>query len=222
MLQTRHAQVLVRGRNENGKPPIIGLIGFADRLRVIWHAAEANDPYADWWLIKIHDAIATLDVRIKQERSNLRKSLNSERSFLALPAQSREPFRIQLRFASPYAYRAAQLLAEFDAFVGQALTAVHVGSLSRKQFSSDTHSIASRIRGLFNIPSRFRHLGIDRANPASLEGHGETAKRYMGEIPKDIESGARRAMYAPSIRLNGSESVPPVFEESELLKGLDV
>ena len=56
-LQTRHAQALVRGRNVPGKPLIVGLVGFADRLRLIWTGAKQNDPYADWWLIKIEDAI---------------------------------------------------------------------------------------------------------------------------------------------------------------------
>ncbi len=57
-IQTHQAQQLVRGRNGTpDKPAIIGLVGFADRLRVIWQAARNDDPYADWWLIKVHEAI---------------------------------------------------------------------------------------------------------------------------------------------------------------------
>ena len=57
-VQSRYAQRLIVGRAWTPeKPAIIGLVGFADRLRVIWHAARADDPYADWWLIKIDAAL---------------------------------------------------------------------------------------------------------------------------------------------------------------------
>ena len=47
-LQTRHAQRLLRGRPAGaGKPAIIGLFGFAERLRGIWQGARLDDPYAD-------------------------------------------------------------------------------------------------------------------------------------------------------------------------------
>ena len=57
-IQTNQAQQLIHGRaGTPDKPTIIGLVGFANRLRVIWQAARNDDPYADWWLIKVHEAI---------------------------------------------------------------------------------------------------------------------------------------------------------------------
>ena len=57
-VQSHHAQRLILGRAATlEKPAIVGLVGFADRLRVIWNAARADDPYADWWLIKIDEAL---------------------------------------------------------------------------------------------------------------------------------------------------------------------
>jgi len=47
-VQTRQAQQLIRGRNGSAdQPAIIGLIGYADRLRVIWQAARDDDLYAN-------------------------------------------------------------------------------------------------------------------------------------------------------------------------------
>ena len=61
-LETRQAQRMVKGRSGTvDKPAIMGLIGFANRLRVIWQGARADDPYADWWLVKIHDALDVTD-----------------------------------------------------------------------------------------------------------------------------------------------------------------
>ncbi|MES9958674.1 MAG: AcaB family transcriptional regulator, partial [Sedimenticola sp.] len=57
-LQTNQARRLIRGRNgAKGQSPIIGLGLFAERLRLIWQASRNDDPYADWWLIKVHEAI---------------------------------------------------------------------------------------------------------------------------------------------------------------------
>lgn len=220
-LQTTYAQLLIRGRRTKGKAPIVGLIGFADRLRLIWHAAQANDPFADWWLVKIHDAISTVDARISLERESVQELFDTGRPFIAVPAQNREPFRIKLRFASPYAYRAAQMLAEFDSLVCELLTARHIGRLVRRDTTSITHSVASKIRGVFNIPLRFRHLGIDRANSLSWQADGQIAKRYMGVIPQDILEGKRRAAFAPPILSGAGEVLPPFIEIEDIVEEND-
>lgn len=221
-LQTRYAQLLVRGRDVKGKPPIIGLITFADRLRVIWHAAGANDPFADWWLIKIHDAIASVEARVTCERDSLRQFAELNGAFVAVPAQAREPFRIKLQFASPYAYKAAQMLAGFDAFACESLTARHIGRLTRKHCISNIHSVASKIRGVFNIPMRYRHLGIDRDNPISWKTEGEIAQQFMGLVPDDVLNGNRRAAFAPPIVSGRNEAVPPILEIESGMEGFDL
>ena len=47
------------------KPAIIGLIGFADRLKSLWQAIRFDDPYADWWLLKVEDAVADTRVQLQ-------------------------------------------------------------------------------------------------------------------------------------------------------------
>ena len=71
-VQSHHARRLILGRAATlEKPAIVGLVGFADRLRVIWNAARADDPYADWWLIKIDEALGRARSRIKREQAAL-------------------------------------------------------------------------------------------------------------------------------------------------------
>jgi len=53
-VQIRKAHALVRGRRQDGaKPAIIGLVRFAALLGPIYAAAARDDPWADWWLIKV-------------------------------------------------------------------------------------------------------------------------------------------------------------------------
>ena len=61
-LETRQAQRLVTGRARRAdRPAIIGLIGFAGLVQAIWQAAKADDPYADWWLIQIDEALTAVE-----------------------------------------------------------------------------------------------------------------------------------------------------------------
>ena len=75
-VQTHQARQLIHGRKGNaGKATIIGLVGFADRLRLIWQAARDDDPYADWWLIKVHEAIEVARTEIDNQQAALTQQL---------------------------------------------------------------------------------------------------------------------------------------------------
>ena len=93
-VQTRQAQRLVRGRNGNAdKPAIIGLVGFADRLRVIWQAARNDDPYADWWLVKVHEALERVRDLIKNEQAALDAQLEQLTALEVTVAESMKPYQ---------------------------------------------------------------------------------------------------------------------------------
>ena len=109
-VQTHQAQQLIHGREGTpDKPPIIGLIGFANRLRVIWLAARDDDPYADWWLIKVHEAIGAIATLFRQRQAALNEPLEQMTAMEVTVAASQHPDRVYLQFANPYAYRGAQL-----------------------------------------------------------------------------------------------------------------
>ena len=71
-VQTYQAQSLIRGRRSSeGKSAIVGLIGFADRLKGLWQAVRFDDPYADWWLIKVEEAIVASRSQLQQIQEQL-------------------------------------------------------------------------------------------------------------------------------------------------------
>ena len=191
-LQTEQARQLLQGRG--GRPdqsPIIGLIGFADRLRVIWQAARQNDPYADWWLIQVHEAITAVASALEQQRAQLIEQLEAMSSLAISVAASERPCRVRLRFANPYAYRAAQLLGAFDRVVCTAMTARHVGVLEGAACKALQQTGARKLRVLFVLPRRYRCLKIDRAAVRAETGNARLARQVMGELPADILRGER-------------------------------
>ena len=131
-LQTRQAQRLVKGRGLSAeKPAIIGLLGFANRVRTLWHGARADDPYADWWLLQVDEALVQAGhelVTLEQAIAKLFEALGAIE--VASPV-SVKPARIALNFTNPYAFRAAALISQFDALACKVLTARHVGLVGR-------------------------------------------------------------------------------------------
>ena len=197
-LQTHQAQQLIHGREATpDKPAIIGLIGFADRLRVIWLAARRDDPYADWWLLKVNESIAAARCIIRDQQAAIDSQLAQMPALEVSVAASRRPHRVQLQFAIPYAYQGAQLLAEYDRVVCMALTARHIGMLDGATCKHIQQACARKLRALFLIPLGYRLLKIDRNAVRLNTGRSSEASQLMGAVPEDILSGQRQVPFSP-------------------------
>jgi len=197
-VQTNQAQQLIHGREGTpDKPAIIGLVGFADRLRVIWLAARRDDPYADWWLIKVHEVIDAARIYIRSRQAALVRQLEQMAAMEVSVAASQHPYRVQLQFAIPYAYQGAQLLAEYDRLVCTAFTARHIGMLDGASCKQVQQACARKLRALFLIPQGYRLLKIDREAVRLNKGRSSEARQLMGAVPEDILSGEQQAPFAP-------------------------
>lgn len=214
VLQTRHAQLLVRGRDDPDKPVIIGMLGFADRLRLIWQAAAEDDPFADWYLLQVHDALSTAEARVATELRDINARLRSTRTMHIAPAGVKEPFRMALRFSTPYAFRAARLLGEFDELACAAFTARQIGELTESSCAGLIRGCARRLRAVFILPQRFRRLGITRAAASESHPAFQRGVDLMGPPPSDVLAGTRRATLAPPIVGAAAHPIPPVASDS--------
>ncbi|HDH16829.1 MAG TPA: TIGR03761 family integrating conjugative element protein [Gammaproteobacteria bacterium] len=196
-VQTYQAQQLIHGRNKSkDKPAIIGLVGFADRLRVIWQAARDDDPFADWWLIKIHDALENTRRHFIQRQSVLDSLLLNTQGLEVNVAVSQRPYRLQLQFANPYAYQGAQLIAAYDNLVRTTLTCRHIGQLNDEPATASISNSARRVRATLSTPQGYRSLGLNREK--LLAGDVDTrVTGLMGDIPEAVLSGEQRAPITP-------------------------
>ena len=197
-VQSHHAQRLILGRAATpDKPAIVGLVGFADRLRVIWNAARADDPYADWWLIKIDEALERARGLIKSKRETLDECIEQRSALQIKVVTATKPYRVALNFANPYAYWGAHLIAEFDTTARTILTAKHVGLISGDLAEQSLHGCAAAIRSLFAVPLGYRVLRIDREAVKANEKTAKEAAEFMGEIPQAVLLGEQSAALTP-------------------------
>lgn len=204
VLQTRHSQRLVEGRSgEDGKQRIVGLIQFAALSRSVWNGALADDPYAHWWLLQMHDAIEEARSEMKSLNRHVYGLLQGMPGVTVTVAQSVEPVRIPLTFTNPYGFRGAYLLAHLDELVRAILTARHVALIDRDTNERLLDDAGRQVRRAFNAVLRYRFLGINADDIRLMTARGKEAEALMGTVPADILEGRMRAPHAPDPRARG-------------------
>ncbi len=198
-LQTRQAQRLVKGRGYSAeKPAIIGLIGFANLVRSVWHGARADDPYADWWILKIHDALDEAERELSSMERAIAGRFDGMSALEVASPASVKPARVRLNFSNPYAFRAARLVGIFDALACKVLSARHVGLLGRDEAESVLHQGGRVVRRVLQSPVGYRFIGVTRRDLEQDTAKALQAREVMGEVPDDVVSGSRRAPHAPT------------------------
>ena len=199
-LQTRQAQRLVTGRRaEDGTPGIVGLTRFAALLRPLWNAARADDPWADWWLLRVHDAIELGHQELDALLEYINRLLKQTPNVSVTVAVSIEPLKVPLTFTNPYAFRGAYLLAKFDDLVRAVLTAKHVAMADRSSAERLIADGGRQVRRAYNAALGYRFLGITRDDARLMTARIMEAEAHMGTLPSDILDAKLRAPFAPEI-----------------------
>jgi integrating conjugative element protein (TIGR03761 family) len=208
-LQTRHAVRLVKGRSYSAeKPAIIGLLGFANLVRTVWHGARDDDPYADWWLLQVHDTLVQAELELAVLERALSARLEALSAIDVVAPESARPARIALNFSNPYAFRAAGLIGQFDGFACKVLSARHVGLIGRDESEKLLHQGGRWVRRALQSPVLYRLLGVTRDDVLQRTAKGLQAEETMGEVPDDVLRGDRRAPHAPAVVAQRESGVP--------------
>jgi len=210
VIQTRQAHRLVYGRRQSREHPgIIGLVRFGMLMKRIWVSAILDDPYADWFLLQVHEALETGRSEIQKMRTEMDELLRSTRGVEIAIAHSLKPARVPLQFANPYGYMGAYLVGDYDELVCAVLAVRHVGLLGRDPAEQILHRGGRLIRRAFLLPTQWKHCAVDRNDVRQDNQRAQAARTAMGELPQEVLDGTRRARHAPEIR-NQSTSAAPV------------
>jgi integrating conjugative element protein (TIGR03761 family) len=202
-IQTRQAQKLVTGRRR-GKDvnPIIGLMDFGRRMKLLWLSAQADDPYADWHLLQVEDSIQHARELIKEKKVWLDDVLNAMEGIEIEIAQSLRPINISIYFQNPFGYMGAYLVKEYDSLACSVFTARHLGLIDRAASERIIDTTGKAIRRTFTLVTLWKFTGVTREDVKQENQNGKRALETHGECPADVISKKRRAKTAPSIRDN--------------------
>ncbi len=203
VLMSRQGQRLVHGRSmevakHSDRSPIIGLLKFAAMVRVIWLSAAYDDPYADWWLIRIDQSLRDSRSGLDEEVQGLQDCLDKVPAEINMESMALiNPTRVPLKFSCPYAFIAAYLLGDYDHFVQRSLSARHIGALSRDESERSIALCGRHIRRAFISASGYRCLGLTRDDVRQNTARGQAAKMRMGTVPADVLASVQEAVHMP-------------------------
>jgi len=201
LIETRQAQRLVYGRRQSSEQAgIIGLVRYGLLTKRIWSAAMLDDPYADWFLLQMDEALKAGRETVRAYQREIDGVLKGIGGVDIQVAHSLKPVRVPLQFANPYGYMGAYLIAEFDALVRTVLTARHVGMIARTPAEHLLERGGRTVRRTFVIPMRWKDCAVCREDLRLGTPRGRAAREALGELPQDVLEGTRRAGHAPAIQ----------------------
>lgn len=199
LLHTFRAQWLVHGRPGGERNQIFGLLEFASYARDIFWCARMDDPYADWWLVKMEEAIATSEMELQNLAQEVETLLQRNPNFRIEVGRSEHPVRVDIQFSNPYAHRAANLVLHYDALICAIQTAAHVGLLDRDARERLLGMGAKPVRRAFLSATGYRARGITRQDIQQWTARGIEARALMGDCPEEVLNQSKRGRLAPDI-----------------------
>lgn len=187
ILQTAFAQRLVNGRTANAeRNGFLGLFGFAELLRKIWHGAEAADPYADWWLLKVERALTKAEAEVQALNTRLLAQFSTLEAMVIVPAASVRPVCTSLSFTTAQAFRGAQLIGRCDGVARAVLTARHVGCMPGQIAATSLWKIGHAVRSAFSSVRGYISTAVTRTDLINATPRAAHVVQRMGVLPTVI------------------------------------
>lgn len=206
-LHTAQAARLWYGRKPSQtKPPIMGVSGFLALTNRINIGSKLDDPYSDWWMIRIEDKIDDT----KEQLKVLHDEVNEV--FLSVPSTFKmtenlnvEPANLPVFAGSHLGYLAIYVLAQYDEIVRKAMLARHIALVD---FITRDHWLAQGdhlMRSLLTLVSHYWYSGTTRKDFLENNAAAQAAIAKYGEVPADIMDGTRRSRFSPPLHTLPSE-----------------
>jgi len=201
-IETLQGVALVLGRPaRKGKETILGLYMFGGKIHDVWQAAANDDPYADWVLWQIHEFMEREKKQLAAEEKRVDGLLVSQRGITFGDAHSVEPVELNLGFSTPFGFKGAMLVVDYDNLVRKTLTAQLVGLLTRRQaMEAIIYTRGRRLRHMFQLPTQWKYTGVNRDDVRRDTQRAATARDRMGDLPQAVLDGSQRAPNAPRMR----------------------
>jgi integrating conjugative element protein (TIGR03761 family) len=192
VLHTRHGQQLYLGRQAStaadGRPvrSIPGVLRFASQVRQAAIGARAGDPYADWMLVRLDQELDTVEAAYADFQATVDRQLRNCTGINIQVALSVQPLTVSLSFGSPYAFKAAEIVAGFDALACGILTAIHTARTTRGEGELLLKNAKRHARRFLATPSRYAFSGATREDLVHNTQRGAAAVARFGALPEEI------------------------------------
>ncbi|MCR3782986.1 TIGR03761 family integrating conjugative element protein, partial [Pseudomonas aeruginosa] len=163
-LHTHHASRIWHGRAPTeGRPGIIGLNGFIGAMNKMKRGAEQDDPYSDWWMLRIEDKLADTKTRLQTLREQVDQALADVPAALSLGENMNvQPVKLPLFVNAQLGFMAVYLLADYDDLARKLILAHHTALIDRSTLERWLNDGAHALRSLFSLAQQYRYSGTTR------------------------------------------------------------
>ena len=193
-LHTHIGQMLFLGRRMTlRKHEIVGVIRFASQMRLMWDAISHDDPYADWWLIKIEKSLKSAKRQITGSHAQLLKRFTSLDELDWPTVSSSKPLQVPLAFSNPYGYQGAYLVLEVDKLARTVISARHFGLIPNRELVRLLAMAGRCVRRAFMPTMQYKSIGVTRDDIRRQTRLAVAAKDLMGKVPEDVLDGRSKA-----------------------------
>jgi len=200
-LHTHHASRIWHGRTATeGRAGIVGLNGYIAAMNKMKRGAEQDDPYSDWWMLRIEDKLDQTKATLQTLREQAEQVLSDVPPALSLGENLNvQPVKLPLFINAQLGFAAVYLLADYDDIARKLILAHHTALIDRSTMERWLNDGAHALRSLFSLAQHYRYSGCTRDDFAANNAAARAALDKFGELPQDVLEGTRRSRFAPPI-----------------------
>lgn len=201
-LHTHHASRIWHGRAPaEGRPGIIGLNGFIGNMNKMKRGSEQDDPYSDWWMLRIEEKLEQTKTTLQTLREQVEQALADVPPALSLGENLNvKPVKLPLFVNAQLGFMAVYLLADYDDLARKLILAHHTALIDRGTLERWLNDGAHALRSLFSLAQQYRYSGTTRDDFAAKNAAARAALEKLGELPQDVLEGTRRSRFAPPVQ----------------------
>ncbi|WP_025809779.1 PFL_4669 family integrating conjugative element protein [Pseudomonas chlororaphis] len=222
-LHTHHASRIWHGRAPSeGRASIVGLNGYISIMNKMKRGSEQDDPYSDWWMLRIEEKLEQTRTTLKILREQVDLALTDVPAAMSIGENLNvQPVKLPLFVNAQLGFMAVYLLADYDEIARKLILAHHTALIDRSTLERWLNEGAHALRSLFALAQQYRYSGTQRDDFAAKNAAARAALEKYGELPQDVLEGTRRSRFAPPLPRRGSLRDEPAPTEAEPESGVE-
>lgn len=193
-LHTRTGKTLFNGSWHHGQ---MGLRQFATLMRTMWQAHQADDPYADWYLMQTYDELEEIKAKFKQYELKLTQQMENLRGFRVTLFYNTTPFTLPIFLISPLACIGVAVVEQVDYLARQLYTLSRIGLMPENQLTIS--ALMGEVQTVFNFPRRWVQTGITRQDIKNNTQKADEVRKQLKDVPDDVIHENFKFAFLPKI-----------------------
>ncbi len=183
---TLHTHLANRFFSAGWKRGHIGLIQFCAMIAKLYAACRADDPYADWYLMKTYKIVTNAIEKVSAINDQLNSYFTKINGIKLHYYENKDAQTHRLYLATQFCLLGAELLTETDQVLRQLITLQRTGIKQQKNEITQKMLI-DILQEAFSIPKLWIKTDVTRNDIVENNEKAQTTKSlYENELPKEI------------------------------------